>query len=271
MTSETIFPLLEKPKSLADKIASKIHAWPILRCPICGATTIAHFTGDNLREEIQCGNCSAANRMRAMGWIIKKTLQRKYNLDGTNLDEIRKNNKLPAIYNSETTSPIHTILKEQKDYQSSEYFGPEYKSGDKIKGKAHQDLMDLSYKDKQFDIVLSADVFEHIPKPYAAHREVYRVLKSGGRHIFTVPFLQTEFMDQRRANIWPDGSIEHIMEPQYHGDPLRPDGILVFTLPGFEMLIRLREIGFQTVVHRLYSPLAGFLGQNNIVFEAIKT
>lgn len=34
-----------------------------------------------------------------------------------------------------------------------------------------------------------SEVFEHIPFPYIAHRGVYRILRLGGEHVFTVPFV----------------------------------------------------------------------------------
>ena len=35
---------------------------------------------------------------------------------------------------------------------------------------------------------LCVQVFVHIPMPYQAHHELFRILKPGGSHVFTVPF-----------------------------------------------------------------------------------
>jgi ubiquinone/menaquinone biosynthesis C-methylase UbiE len=121
------------------------------------------------------------------------------------------------------------------------------------------------------DFVLSADVLEHIPQPYAAHREVYRILKPGGRHIFTVPFYQTRCVDERRAEIDEEGNIRHLLEPQCHSDPVRPAaGILVFTIFSLQMMTELEGIGFETRFYQLFSPWYGILGDNALVFEAVK-
>ena len=108
--------------------------------------------------------------------------------------------------------------------------------------------------------------------PYRAHREVWRVLRPGGRHVFTVPFRETEFLDERRAYVDEHGELVHAREPIFHDDPVRPQqGALVFNIFSLEMLVRLGEIGFDTRMHWLHSPRRGVVGQEATVFEAIKT
>jgi len=47
---------------------------------------------------------------------------------------------------------------------------------------------DLSrYEDNKFDVVLCAEVLEHLYDPLPAIEEAYRVLKPGGKYIVTVP------------------------------------------------------------------------------------
>jgi len=40
------------------------------------------------------------------------------------------------------------------------------------------------------------------------------------------------------------------MEPEYHGDPMSPDGALVFEIPGWDILGRARAAGFSHAVFR---------------------
>jgi hypothetical protein len=67
-----------------------------------------------------------------------------------------------------------------------------------------------------------------------------------------------------------DGTIEHLEEPIYHDDPLSADGVLVYTIFSYQMVVRLAEIGFTTRVYRLWEPWHGIVGPNAMVFEAIK-
>ncbi len=101
-----------------------------------------------------------------------------------------------TIYNTEAEGAVHQRLAGMKNYICSEYFGDRYEPGALMNGVRHEDLQALSLADGSVDLVLSSDVFEHIPEPYEAHAEVYRILKPGGRHVFTVPFYQTEFLDE---------------------------------------------------------------------------
>jgi SAM-dependent methyltransferase len=175
------------------------------------------------------------------------------------------------IYNAESYSPVHDALSKLGGYVCSEFMSPDIPSGQMVEGKLHQDLTRLSFKDNSFDHLLSGDVFEHIPDPYLAHREVFRVLKPGGSHVFTVPFSQMGYADEKRATIDSNGKIVHHSEPLYHYDPVRSDqGVLVYTIFAVEMLVRLKEIGFNTQMYNLYKPRFGILGNNSIVFSARK-
>jgi hypothetical protein len=98
------------------------------------------------------------------------------------------------------------------------------------------------------------------------------VLRLGGRHVITVPFNFNRHanIDEVRARSGDDGAPELLAEPIYHRDPVRDDGVLVYTIFGLEMLVRLAEIGFDTSMYRLWDLWHGIVGPNAIVFEAVK-
>lgn len=49
------------------------------------------------------------------------------------------------------------------------------------------DIMDLSYMDETFDLVVHSDTLEHVPDPVRALAECKRVLRPNGQCAFTVP------------------------------------------------------------------------------------
>lgn len=175
-----------------------------------------------------------------------------------------------SIYNVEANGSLHKALSGAPAYTCSEYFGSDRQPGEIVNGIRNEDLQRLSFPDASFNVILSSDVLEHMPEPYVAHREIFRVLKPGGRHIFTVPYNPNAELDDIRAKI-VNGNVEYFSEKIYHGDPVRPDeGVLVWTIFGAEMIKKLNDIGFITSEFNLNSPTHGIIGDGAIVFEALK-
>ncbi len=156
------------------------------------------------------------------------------------------------------------------NYIASEYLGDNYESGELVNGVLHQNLMETSFATSSLDIVMSSDVFEHIPDPYKAFAEIHRILKPRGRHIFTVPFYGSRYRDEVRATVNIDGTLNHVLPPIYHDDPVRPEGILVYTIFSMEMLMKLDNMGYQVRMYNTRNPFKGILGNNAIVFDTIK-
>lgn len=50
-----------------------------------------------------------------------------------------------------------------------------------------EDIQSLSFPTNTFDTIISCETIEHIPNPHQALKELYRVLKPGGRLILTCP------------------------------------------------------------------------------------
>jgi SAM-dependent methyltransferase len=260
------YPIYARPLTTAEKFATCFKVMPI-KCNICGSISVIIITNDNFRENCICLKCHSFNRQRQIAFVLCNSVA---NGRIKTLKQFTKNINNLAIYNTEAGGILHNYLSKMNDYVCSEYFGEKYKGGELVNNKMHQDLMSLSFEDNRFDIIISTDVFEHIPDPYLAHKEIYRVLKMGGRHIFTVPFYQTDFLDEVRASINNKKEIVFHEEPLYHIDPLRNEGILVFNIFSIEILSKLAKLGFRTNMYHLYSPFKGILGNNGIVFEAIK-
>ena len=76
---------------------------------------------------------------------------------------------------------------------------------------------------------------EHILNPVLAFVEIARTLKPGGAHIFTVPLINKDRPSEVRAKRDEQGSIIYLRTPEYHGNPIDPNGSLVCTDWGYDI------------------------------------
>jgi SAM-dependent methyltransferase len=127
-----------------------------------------------------------------------------------------------------------------------------------------QDVQQLTYPDASFDLVTSTEVFEHVPDDRRAFAEVYRVLRPGGRLVFTVPLMDA-VPTLERAEIRYN-RIVHLVTPEYHGDRLRGRrGVLAFRTYGPDILDRLRRAGFEAWLERVDDPAHAIAGAKVVV------
>jgi SAM-dependent methyltransferase len=109
------------------------------------------------------------------------------------------------------------------------------------KGRQHpdgflcEDLELLSFEDESFDLVITQDVLEHVLNPRAALAEIARTLKPGGAHIFTVPLVNKDRPSDVRAKRDEQGAVVYLRTPEYHGNPIDPNGSLVCTDWGYDI------------------------------------
>jgi SAM-dependent methyltransferase len=235
-------------------------------CRICGHLTVFRIADPNFRESCVCHRCRSFSRQRQIAHVVLGGVGKPR---PSSMRALASSTDL-AIYNTEANRAFHEVLKSMPRYHSSEYLGSGHHSGDIIEGVMHQDLENLSFQDASLDLIISGDVFEHIPDPYQAHRELFRVLRPGGRHVFTVPFIPAALHDDVRARRSGEGDPDLLADPIYHLDPMDPKGALVYTIFGIEMLVKLEEIGFDPRLHLLHNPWYGILGSHGLVFEAIR-
>lgn len=71
-------------------------------------------------------------------------------------------------------------------HRDSQYFGMEYQESLQ-KSDLFGDVNKLPFKDKVVDAVLFNEVIEHIPNPNESIKEIFRVLKVGGKLFLTAP------------------------------------------------------------------------------------
>lgn len=178
-----------------------------------------------------------------------------------------------TVYISEQTTQLYRLLKSRVFPRliGSEYLGDRCERGAELDDIRNEDLCQLSFGDRSLDAVLTFDVLEHIPDYHAAVREMFRCLKPGGYLVMTVPFNLASPATLIRAEIDADGRVRHLLPPEYHGDPLNPNGgVLCFQTFGWDLLDLLRGEGFIEVqALDCWSSEFGYLGEP-LVFLAKK-
>jgi SAM-dependent methyltransferase len=164
----------------------------------------------NWREHLDCRSCGFTNRLRASLHIL--------------LQEIRPTEEA-RIFVTEQVTPLYKWLaRRYTQIVGSEYLGPERAPGEQIDGLRHEDVQRLSFQDAAFDLIVSFEVLEHVPVEQVALSELARCLKSGGTLFLTAPFRDDLEDNEVRAVLRDDGTIEHVLPPEIHGNPLDPDG-----------------------------------------------
>jgi SAM-dependent methyltransferase len=120
-------------------------------------------------------------------------------------------------------------------------------------------------------MIVTQDVFEHIPDPNRGFAEVARVLKSGGAHVFTIPYYvgKPTFI---RARLNADGSMAYFAPKDFHGNPVDPNGSLVTTEWGDDVADFIcRASGMTTAIYHYHDPAQGLLGEFLYVFVSRKS
>jgi SAM-dependent methyltransferase len=125
-------------------------------------------------------------------------------------------------------------------------FQPEAEPGEVSGGVRCEDLTRLTYDDESFDLVLTSETLEHVPNLDAALLEIYRVLRPGGRHIFTIPVLPGVSRTFARMIRQPDGTLKDQAPRICH--PGGDVGYPVFTEFGTDVSEILRKAGFEVGV-----------------------
>lgn len=135
------------------------------------------------------------------------------------------------------------LARECRKYSISHYFPdtPPGKKNSKHKIRC-ESLEALTFPDASLDLLVTQDVMEHVLDPEAAFREIARVLRPGGAHIFTAPLVRKTEPSRPRAIRAEDGQLRHLLEPQYHGNPIDEAGSLVTMDWGYDIVSKIMQI-----------------------------
>lgn len=174
-------------------------------CACCRSETRFIETGTWLRDQFLCERCRSIPRFRAVNHT---------------LDTYFPGWEQAAVH--EFAPPNDFVRRHCAHYSSSPWT-----EGDVRLHEGNAERLDrLSFADDTFDLVVTQDVLEHVFDPGVAVREIMRVVKPGGAHVFTAPKHKGLKMTRQRARL-DHGVVTHLLDPQYHGDPLADDRELV--------------------------------------------
>lgn len=203
-------------------------------CSLCGKSLIVRLANNPI--SVRCIHCRSSGIHMSIVRVLKSL-----NSDFKNL----------AVYELSSRGPLFNFLKQRAGQLSFSEFFDDIPRGS-FRGHVQcQDVQQLTFANSSFDLCTSTEVFEHVPDDRRGFSEIYRVLCSGGRFIFTVPLTETAVTVERA--VVADGVIQHLLEPEYHGDVVRGFGkVLCYRNYGWDILERLREAGFRQA--RLVPP-----------------
>jgi SAM-dependent methyltransferase len=182
--------------------------WQVRRCRCCNQLTLFLQFGPAI-ENRACVRCAASYRYEMLGAFLRQN----YSSQALDVLELDPN------------SSLRPFLEVKRSYTRTYYRPDDSAETTRQDGSVMQDITRLTLPDASLDLIVSSDVLEHVPDAEAAFRESFRVLRPGGAHVFTVP---PEPRTVQRAVI-EHGSVRHLVTPpEYHSDPLDPQGILAF-------------------------------------------
>lgn len=222
---------------------------PQATCTVCNTKSnfAIDFNTEDLfmayRESARCTSCNLVGRQRAVMTRVKQYAQPG---DVIYLQEQVTSSYQWAVHNLTDCTII----------------GSEYMPCDPWPNIRHEDVQALSFANQSVDIIISQDVFEHVADPWCGFVECFRVLKPGGRMFMTIPFAgePTEHtVDRIKAGL-PDF---------YHGNPLSEQGSIVYSDFGWDIVQRVRNIGFDVDLGVYRSNLFGWASPI-LLFELIK-
>lgn len=192
-------------------------------CDICDRDVVFTARYSWFRDHLICPLCQAVPRERALMQVLKRYFPDYRRMT---IHESSPGGRGVSV----------RLARECRKYSYSHFF-PDVPPGSFSKQyKARcESLEALTFPDGSFDLMVTQDVMEHVFNPEAAFREIGRVLRSGGAHVFTVPLVRKNEASRPRAMRNGKGEVEYLFEAQYHGNPVDENGSLVTMDWGYDI------------------------------------
>ena len=200
-------------------------------CQCCGGTWLVRLGRSELG--VRCLSCRASAVHMSLAKVVRSRVP--------SLQTAR-------VHEFSSRGPFVAFLHHYAGTLSlSEYFDG-VTPGEEVEGVRCEDVERISFEAGKFDLITSTDVFEHVADDQRGFEEVRRVLGEGGQFIFTVPIRLDRSSTVERAVRGVDGTITHLLPPEYHGDRLRgSSAVLSFRDYALDIKERLLRAGFVRV------------------------
>jgi SAM-dependent methyltransferase len=180
-------------------------------------------TTDCKRNTFFCRYCGSVARNRQLARTILDLFPTRP--ASRSLAEFARRTRITLLHTC-ASGALHEALRVAPGYRVSEFYDGVL-SGTDVNGVTCQDLEATTFRDATFDLVITEDVLEHVSDSERVCRELRRILRSGGYHVATLAVRWDQPRTVRRARL-VDGRVEHLLPAEYHGDPNRAEGALVF-------------------------------------------
>ena len=217
-------------------------------CACCRTETVFIAHGAWLRDFYVCRGCGSIPRQRHLQTVLDQTVPGWNHL---------------IVHES---SPSNDFIARWCSAYSSSQFFPDVPRGEYRDGVRSENIEALTYPDESIDVFITQDVLEHVFDPERAVQEIHRVLRPGGAHVFTAPKHGGLDRSQRRARLLPDGTVEHVLPEDYHGNPIGEKALVTWDYGyDFERLLS-SWAGVGVEVHHRLDRRLGLDAEHNEVF-----
>jgi len=180
-------------------------------CVICESDAVFTAMHSWLRDHYLCDRCRSIPRSRALVNALNVFCPEWKSL---------------AMHESSPNGPLSAYLKTHAENYTASHYYSDVPRGQHEGAVRSEDLSQLTFESSTFDLFITSDVFEHVIAPEAAFKEIARVLRPGGMHVFTIPFYPSRDKSIQRAKL-VGNDIVLLEDPVYHGNPLSEEGSLV--------------------------------------------
>lgn len=224
-------------------------------CTVCNKNTFFIRNGVYDRDHYECLRCGSLPRHR----IFMHTL----NMFCKDWKSLKVHESSPG------GSSSNAVANQCTDYSFSHYY-LDKKMGEVIDNHHCQNLEEMTYADNTFDIFITQEVFEHIFNAEKAFKEIERVLKPGGFHVFTTPY-RNWTPTIKRAELLNTGEINYMLPAEYHGNPIGDGKSLVIFDWGNDFVFLISKwCGMNTLIYEKESAKMGLKGELKEVFVSRK-